>query len=82
MALALTVLGVCALVSTHGDTQRLGDRPRPAAGDESHLHMCFYQQALAAHDLLMEGDGGALHFLWHGDDVEHVVHICRLFEVD
>ena len=39
-------------------------------------------RSVAAHHLLIEGDGGALHLLRRGDDVEHVVHEGRLVEVD
>src|SRR5581483_6850117 len=70
------------LVRRHRNAQRLGDRPRPAAGDEGDLDMRLDDQVMAAHHLLVQHYGSALHLLRRGDDVEHVVHVRRLVEVD
>ena len=59
--------GLCVvLIGLHGDTQRLGDRPRPATADKRDTHISLDQKSSTAQDALPQHRRRALHFLRHG----------------
>ena len=61
-------------IGQHGETQALGNWPRPPAGDAGDPHLRIDEKLLRAQDLLVERDRGAPDLLRRRNDVEHIVH--------
>src|SRR5262245_20353895 len=66
------------VISLHRYSQWRRDWPRSAFAYKSHAHMRLNQKIIAAHDTLVQCNRRALHLFRLSDDVEYVVHMCRL----